>query len=58
LEDEMLYGEEWRYETIDNLRRAIHLWIKYYNNERMMVLLKTYPKKYIAKLAFARIIYR
>jgi transposase InsO family protein len=51
LKDEMFYGQEWRYETLDDLRRAIHLWIKYYNSERIVVLLKTSPKKYIAKLA-------
>ena len=46
LKEEVFYGQEWRYETIDQLREAIHKWIKYYNNDRIVVALKNSPLKY------------
>ena len=50
LKEEVFYGQEWRYETIDDLREAIHKWIKYYNEERIVVALKTSPLKYKFKI--------
>ena len=46
LKEEVFYGQEWRYETIKDLREAIHKWIKYYNEERIVTILKTSPLKY------------
>ena len=46
LKEEVFYGQEWRYESVDQLREAIHKWIKYYNEERIVVALKTSPLKY------------
>lgn len=46
LKEEVFYGQEWRYERIDQLREAIHKWIKYYNEERIVSVLKTSPLKY------------
>ena len=50
LKDEVFYGQEWRYENINQLREAIHKWIKYYNEERIVVALKNSPLKYKIKL--------
>lgn len=46
LKEEVFYGQEWRYENVTQLRDAIHKWIKYYNEERIVVALKTSPLKY------------
>ena len=46
LKEEVFYGQEWRYERIDQLREAIHKWIKYYNEERIISVLKASPLKY------------
>ena len=46
LKEEVFYGQEWRYEKLDQLREAIHRWIKYYNEERIVVNLKNSPLKY------------
>ena len=46
LKEEVFYGQEWRYENIEQLRDAIHKWIKYYNEERIVVALKNSPLKY------------
>ena len=46
LKEEVFYGQEWRYERIEQLREAIHKWIKYYNEERIVSVLKTSPLKY------------
>ena len=46
LKEEVFYGQEWRYERIDQLREAIHKWIKYYNEERIISVLKSSPLKY------------
>lgn len=46
LKEEVFYGQEWRYETIEDLRAAIHKWIKYYNEERIVVVLKNSPLRY------------
>ena len=46
LKEEVFYGQEWRYESIDELRAAIHKWIKYYNEERIVVVLKSSPMRY------------
>lgn len=46
LKEEVFYGQEWRYETIKDLREAIHKWIRYYNEERIVTILKTSPLKY------------
>lgn len=50
LKEEVFYGQEWRYENIEDLRVAIHKWIKYYNEERIVVALKTSPLKYKEEL--------
>lgn len=49
MKEEMFYGQEWRYETIEDLKNAIHKWIKYYNNERIVTILKMSPAKYVAQ---------
>ena len=46
LKEEVFYGQEWRYENIEDLRNAIHKWIKYYNEERIVINLRTSPLKY------------
>lgn len=46
LKEEVFYGQEWRYETIDDLRTAIIKWIDYYNSERIVIKLKNSPLKY------------
>lgn len=46
LKEEVFYGQEWRYENIEQLRDAIHKWIKYYNEERIVLKLKTSPFNY------------
>lgn len=46
LKEEVFYGQEWRYENIDQLCEAIHKWIKYYNEERIVLKLKTSPSNY------------
>ncbi len=51
LKEEVFYGQEWRYENIEQLREAIHKWIKYYNEERIVVALKNSPIKYKKTLA-------
>lgn len=50
LKEEVFYGQEWRYETIDQLREAIHKWIDYYNSERIVSKLKNSPLKYKLQL--------
>ena len=50
LKEEVFYGQEWRYENIDQLREAIHKWIKYYNEERIVSVLKNSPLKYKGKI--------
>ena len=50
LKEEVFYGQEWRYENIEQLREAIHKWIKYYNEERIVSVLKDSPLKYKLKL--------
>ncbi|MBE6141788.1 MAG: IS3 family transposase [Erysipelotrichaceae bacterium] len=50
LKEEVFYGQEWRYENINQLREAIHKWIKYYNEERIIVALKNSPMKYKCEL--------
>ena len=50
LKEEVFYGQEWRYENVEQLREAIHKWIKYYNEERIVVALKNSPLKYKEKL--------
>ena len=50
LKEEVFYGQEWRYETIEQLREAIHRWIKYYNEERIVSVLKDSPLKYKDKI--------
>ena len=51
LKEEVFYGQEWRYENIEQLREAIRKWIKYYNEERIVVVLKNSPIKYKKILA-------
>ena len=46
LKEEVFYGQEWRYETIEELRTAIHRWIEYYNSERIVFKLRNSPLKY------------
>ena len=50
LKEEVFYGQEWRYENIDQLREAIHRWIKYYNEERIILTLRDSPLRYKAKI--------
>ena len=50
LKEEVFYGQEWRYENIEQLREAIHKWIKYYKEERIVSVLKSSPLKYKDKL--------
>lgn len=50
LKEEVFYGQEWRYESIEELRQAIHRYIKYYNEERIVLRLKTSPHKYKLQL--------
>ena len=50
LKEEMFYGQEWRYETIKELAIAIDRWIKYYNNTRIITILKNSPTKYLAAM--------
>jgi len=46
LKEEVFYGQEWRYETISDLKKAIVRWIDYYNHERIVTVLKTSPIKF------------
>lgn len=46
LKEEVFYGQEWRYENVQELKTAIIKWIKYYNEERIVLALKTSPIKY------------
>ena len=55
LKEEVFYGQEWRYETIKDLREAIHKWIKYYNEERIVTILKTSPLRYKDNLLSQRL---
>lgn len=50
LKEEMFYGHEWRYESINDLKIAIDRWIRYYNNERIVTILKNSPIKYKERL--------
>ena len=50
LKEEMFYGQEWRYESIEDLKLAIKRYISYYNNQRIVTLLRTSPTQYVAKL--------
>jgi len=50
LKEEVFYGQEWRYETIEDLKHAVEKWIKYYNEERIALSLRTSPKKYKEKV--------
>lgn len=50
LKEEMFYGQEWRYEKIQDLEVAIKRWIRYYNNTRIVTILKNSPKKYLATI--------
>ena len=50
LKEEVFYGHEWRYENVEQLRDAIHKWIKYYNEERIVAILKDSPLRYKSKL--------
>ena len=50
LKEEVFYGQEWRYENVEQLREAIHKWIKFYNEERIVSVLKNSPLKYKVKL--------
>lgn len=55
LKEEVFYGHEWRYENVEQLREAIHKWIKYYNEERIAVALKNSPLKYKSELLLHRV---
>ena len=55
LKEEVFYGQEWRYERIDQLREAIHKWIKYYNEERIVVALRNSPLRYKDKLIHSNV---
>ena len=46
MKEEMFFGKEHLYETEDALIEAIKEYIEYYNNERIVVKLKTSPKKF------------
>jgi len=46
LKEEVFFGQEWRYETIDELKSAIDKWILYYNHTRIVVRIKESPINY------------
>lgn len=46
MKEEMFYGKEHLYKTEDDLIKAIEEYIEYYNDERIVVKLKTSPKKF------------
>lgn len=46
MKEEIFYGKEHLYENEDDLIEAIKDYIEYYNNERIVVRLKTSPKKF------------
>lgn len=50
LKEEVFYGQEWRYENVQELKTAIIKWIKYYNEERIVISLRTSPIKYKSNL--------
>jgi len=50
LKEEMFYGQEWRYESVKELAIAIKRWIKYYNEARIITILKSSPTKYLARI--------
>lgn len=54
LKEEMFYGQEWRYETISELKVAINRWIRYYNNSRIVTILKNSPSKYLASIQVSK----
>lgn len=51
LKEEMFYGQEWRYENAKELAIAIKRWIKYYNETRIITILKNSPIKYLARIS-------
>ena len=46
MKEEMFYGKEYLYETIDQLKQAIREYINYYNNVRIVRKLKMSPLQY------------
>ena len=46
MKEEMYYGKEHEYKSIEDLKKAVEKYIKYYNNERIVNRLKTSPIKY------------
>lgn len=40
MKNEMLYGHEYDFETLEDLERAMYEYINYYNNKRIMTKLK------------------
>ena len=46
LKEEIYYGKEHEYKSIEDLKKAVEKYIKYYNNERIVNRLKTSPIKY------------
>ena len=55
LKEEAFYGHEWKYESIIALKRDIEKWINYYNQERIVNLLKTGPLKYKKSILMERV---
>lgn len=50
LKEEMFYGQEWRYESIHELKIAIIRYINYYNSKRIVTALKQSPRDYLASI--------
>ncbi|VEU81583.1 Integrase core domain [Mycoplasmopsis arginini] len=47
MKNEMFYGHEYEFNSLDELEQAIHKYIKYYNEKRIITKLKGMtPKKY------------
>ena len=40
MKNEMFYGHEYEFESLDQLETEMHQYIKYYNEERIQVKLK------------------
>ena len=47
MKNEMFYGHEYEFETLEDLEKAMHEYISYYNNQRIITKLKGLtPLKY------------
>lgn len=46
MKEEMFYGKESRYTSMEKLKKEIHKYIRYYNNDRIVTKLKNSPINY------------